>query len=1404
MPRRMARRWRRARRAMLGVALVIALVSLGYALATRGPIPRMAVSRFVMAATGCEYEAESTWVSRHGTLEVRGLRLRVPGVEGPGGEVLSAESLRVALDWSGALRGDVRALGVKIVKPVVRLSQAADGTLNVMRAKPASGGSSGAGIGGRRMSAGGKPVGLPIVRAEEGVIELGEHDATRFRALARLPVEGGLLPVAGTVDRYTIQMKELRPPSASPEAGVRIEGEYDAGKGEAHARLEGLALGQWTPDTVPLALRKAWRELALEGRVAGAEVRYSEDRGFEGRVDLQGIAMSLPVPTERDDAKAPRVRVTEVNGWMSVVQGGGGVGGEGFGVNGGAMEASVRGLIEDLPCQINLRTTGLNPDTATIDCEVISEGFEMRKTWALRPFAPRLVVERLEQFSGPTALVDARTKVRRVNGKWSYTGSVVFEKGRAAFEHFPYPFIDMAGRVEFDDERVRIVGITGRGLTGARMVATGEIWPPEDGENVRIHVDVRDAPIDAVIAAAIDRRTVLAREVLWKPTDEALQAAAEGRDGGSVAGETVFDRLLGPERYRDLLGGERTWRMGLYGALFCEAEHARLRGEGLVLEPGERAALLARADAIKEGLDRLGPGAREAAEAEVAALERRAARPEFGFAGMIDELGVDVRRAPDTKGHYDTDITLKFREAGLVPEPFPLPVIATNLVVKVRDEALVFEGRGFRGLGGGEADIEGSLDITDPERTAKVPRMTVTARVVPVDDLLLAAIPDTVGAGSERAGGDDEASAPAILRRLNLTGGVDCTAKVWQREDGEPGFDVLVTMADVEARPRDHGRADGENRVALSKVGGAVRVTHERLLVEGLSGTVGPADCEEGDEAGRAVPFTLSAERVFPTRGAAEGGGVGREGSLRARVTADGLDLAWPIEDAVAAVSADAAEELAALRRSHDPRGRVHAVVTLGPSAVPGAGADRLLVTADVSRTAGLSFRVLGGRVGVDQSAGSIGVRLDRGAEAESSTSIAFKGAKGAVSFDGVASGEITATGVVGLSPGGGERGSSGGDEARIRPIDPLWLEVRGGAMESGLTRRVLGGAVGEGVQRWLETHEVGGAFDAELELSPAEDGARWTARGWVQPRSLALTRSGVRAEAGVAGRVEVEGTRMRLLGIGLDGGEWSASVDGALRAGADGPWGEGSWELTADVSGRSDGLARTLEAVLPEGVFEGARAISLEARGPATLTDGRLMLAGRSGGSSASWIDAASFTGQVAFEQAAMDVGAAVTEASGVVLVEARLAAGAPRAEVRLDVTMPSCRAMGVGLTDAACVVTTGRREGEILVPVIAARGAGGTLTGTAFVRPAERGPAREYAARLEAAGVRVADLIAERVAAGVSVLPTSEVGGAARERGGGGGARPGRGGGGGGGVGGGGGGGGGGGARGPGRSAA
>src|SRR5262249_27008401 len=149
------------------------------------------------------------------------------------------------------------------------------------------------------------------------------------------------------------------------------------------------------------------------------------------------------------------------------------------------VEGNIKGLMEELPYEVKFHVDGTTFDSP-FTCTLESKGFELTKKPQIMKFAPAVARRRLEQFSNPTGIVDAKVTVSRggpLNGKEAevdVTGEIHFRDVTAAFEKFPYRFSKMTGEVTFDANRVDLVSIDGQAEGGVRVHASGVIAPPTD------------------------------------------------------------------------------------------------------------------------------------------------------------------------------------------------------------------------------------------------------------------------------------------------------------------------------------------------------------------------------------------------------------------------------------------------------------------------------------------------------------------------------------------------------------------------------------------------------------------------------------------------------------------------------------------------------------------------------------------------------------------------------------------------------------------------------------------------------------------------------------------------------------------------------------------------------------
>ncbi|MDP1661417.1 MAG: hypothetical protein Q8L55_05835 [Phycisphaerales bacterium] len=487
--------YRRFRRTVRACALVlIGLVLLAVVL-TQGPVPKWLVARSVRKASGAVFDA--SWVSLRldGRFIASDATLTAPestGLVGEPARVAQAKRIEVELDWSAWAAGVVVPTSVTVVSPVVRVSlDRSTKQLNLASLTAAD----------AKASAIAR---VPRIDVVDGLIIVGEQGPSAetpprpaFEELVRFESNGWISPVYGT-KRYLIRFHAQNPDDALMDFDAT--GEVDLATAQGDIRASSVDLSRWTPQRVPSTFRALWEKLRLRGRIAGATLRYTPQSGIDTTLRLDDVSLNAPIASGRADITGSRnPRMEGVTGTLRVVSTGPGAG----------LHADLRGLFEDLPARVRFDSRALTLDAA-YSAVVLAERFELEKDPRILWFTPEVVQRNFEKFSGPTAVIDARIEITRrppespgVPGETSIAGTLIFENGSAAFDKFPYPIVGLSGTVRFDDDKVQIVGIQGRGPTGARLFAEGTIDPPTADSRYDIRVTATDLPVDDVLRSAL-------------------------------------------------------------------------------------------------------------------------------------------------------------------------------------------------------------------------------------------------------------------------------------------------------------------------------------------------------------------------------------------------------------------------------------------------------------------------------------------------------------------------------------------------------------------------------------------------------------------------------------------------------------------------------------------------------------------------------------------------------------------------------------------------------------------------------------------------------------------------------------------------------------------------------------
>lgn len=796
---------------------------------------------------------------------------------------------------------------------------------------------------------------------------------------------------------------------------------------------------------------------------------------------------------------------------------------------------------------------------------------------------------------------------------------------------------------------------------------------------------------------------------------------ALGPSGAVLTGDGTFDGLGEDSRVlisldvagvpidRHLMDSLTTGRKKLVEALFHPERHAELVADNLVRTPDNRG----------------GPNA-----------------PLFAFGGSADvhlELRRDPNRPDDNR--WTRDATVRIERAGLVPEHFPLPIVAHGIELRITDSELSLTGGRYEGLTGGEAFVDASMDqtVSRPGRDT-LPVVEIRARGIPVDARLLAAIPGYRDA--QRA--DQNVSLRSILDNLRVTGQVECRAVIGPRSDGALGYDVEAYLNDATARPNaplpvatevsTDVSTDETDPLLLSGMNGVVYVT-EQIIVVDFRG-----DLQSPHRPLAPTPITLLTQLTLPERRGGLGD-VARVGGLLpiqqgppvpgptiyADARADGLDLAMPLEHAAAVVSPELARRLIALREQRRPDG----VVALRTE-VEGIIGGHTEIDLALERVRSLAFDHDSIRYRVGQSRGAMRLRLGILPQA------VFQGFRVPVQAGGVDSGEVSLDGVLPLR--------RPGETATDLPASTVTAGLRNARLESPATAQIVGAFAGLRAAEWLEQVQLSGLFDLDLALTPVP-GAQplrpdqtayaipaMSAVGSLSPRTLALDLPGSRIEfAELEGRVLFEGLGGRFDDI-------RARAPG-LTIGVRGPWsfapGQGAAiDLDLDVAGdRLNDSVRTLLPAVLLGVME---RFQIAVDGPVTADD--LRITARHLGTDDATL---SVTGRAGVNNASALIGVPVTEIAGTLDFEAEVTPEGVGYSVNL--AADRLRAGRLRVQNAvATIVADESRPGAVLVPQISGQLHGGRIAGSAQTRtePASQSePARtRYWVDMHASDVRAA----------------------------------------------------------------
>lgn len=512
----------------------------------------------LLESTGCEATVENARVNRKGEITLEGITLRVPGIEGDFGTLLTAERIEMVGEPGGLIDGSYRPDRIDIIKPTLHLIEQVDtGKFNYELIKAPDDDDSDAPI--------------PQVTITQGTIRFDELQPGRLVSLGQMGVEGELKPDGDKPKAYRFMLAETDAPKGVEN--VTFEGGFDLSLPSMRVRAEHFRFKDEQRYFVPSEFRKWWRRLAPEGAVP--ELMLSMKPDDQGKLNLSEVRMrfvdvgldmnvlDIDDPEQFETAfmlHMIRGRMTQLSGEATVKH----IGDQHvFEIKGGgSIDDTTLGLS---PIVYTIQGSGGLGEKDAFSINMQTESFTLSEDYQYVLAYNPLTGEGYRRFR-PSGTFKLSAFFASPGGDepddWAVNLSIL--NGKMTHAMFPLPLQDITGEIRIKQDRVDIGTdrpLIARAINGATLKLSGFAAPASDIANVVVDVAIADLPVDNAVMMALEPR---ARKNLGRFMDEqkygelvkqqviqpsaATQTNAPAFDlGGKVAVDVHIERPYGED-----------------------------------------------------------------------------------------------------------------------------------------------------------------------------------------------------------------------------------------------------------------------------------------------------------------------------------------------------------------------------------------------------------------------------------------------------------------------------------------------------------------------------------------------------------------------------------------------------------------------------------------------------------------------------------------------------------------------------------------------------------------------------------------------------------------------------------------------------------------------------------------
>ncbi|MDP7070575.1 MAG: hypothetical protein QF561_04415 [Phycisphaerales bacterium] len=502
-----------------GLAIGVILALLAALLVYRPTTFAFVLERSLGKIIGGDVEIDRIAWMDGGDVALGGMSVRVPGLDGPAGEVIVIDDM--TLRWSYRQWGFL-AESLVIHDATVRLVEQGDweltlGGLHPDGARDITGGMSPESVAETALE-------IPRISIESMRLVSGELVEGHYGVTGEATFTGEISPLADDSGTATFSLRE------KGRGGASFAGTIDPADEHLFAAAEGVSLGPDSQSLVPFrSLRRIARQLELKGEVT-IEMYIGRNTVPSASMDLLSLSLRLDpaVFGETDgtgfwkmyrngqvDAEAVPPILFVDSGWMEFR-------GDTFRISGaeGYIDAGERWIDAiKLPYHVDLEVSQL-PDIGSMDDMEQAAGilagvpFDLEVTahdFSFEPdrgaVVPAEMARILKMFEVSQCDVDMALVLGRqeTGGAVEASGTLKLADGRGAYENFPYPLHNLNAEIKLQGDDILVETLNAEGSANSQVGITGRVEASR-GIDLAVGIFAENVPLDEYLLDAVPPR----------------------------------------------------------------------------------------------------------------------------------------------------------------------------------------------------------------------------------------------------------------------------------------------------------------------------------------------------------------------------------------------------------------------------------------------------------------------------------------------------------------------------------------------------------------------------------------------------------------------------------------------------------------------------------------------------------------------------------------------------------------------------------------------------------------------------------------------------------------------------------------------------------------------------------